>query len=84
MTVQLPAVNVHAENVPVPLVASVIVPVGVLAVPSEVSTTVIVQLVELFTAMVIGWQDIVVLVVLTVTVIVVFAAAAAEWLVSPA
>ena len=84
MTVQLPAVKVHAENVPVPLVASVIVPVGVLAVPGEVSTTVIVQLVELFTAMVIGWQDIVVLVVLTVTVIVVFAAAAAEWLVSPA
>ena len=84
MTVQLPAVKVHVENVPVPLLVRVIVPVGVLAVPGEVSVTVIVQLVELFTTIVIGWQDIVVLVVLTVTVIVVFAAAAAEWLASPA
>ena len=46
--------RVHVVNVPVPLLVRVTVPVGVLAVPGEVSVIVIVQLVELFTTIVVG------------------------------
>ncbi len=60
----------HALNVPVPVLVRVTEPPGVIAVPGEVSVTVTVQLVTLFTTMVVGWQDIVVLVVRTVTLIV--------------
>ncbi len=62
--------RVHVVNVPVPLLPRVRVPDGAIAVPGEVSVTVTVQLVELLTTIVVGWQDIVVVVVLTVTVIV--------------
>ena len=46
--------RVHVVNVPVPLLVRPIVPVGVMAVPGEVSVTVTVQLVELFTTIVVG------------------------------
>ena len=70
-------------NVPVPLLVRPTVPLGVIAVPGEVSVTVTVQLVELFTTIVIGWQEIVAEVARCVTRMVAVAAAAAEWLVSP-
>src|SRR2546428_9830541 len=41
--------NEHAVNVPVPLLAGVIVPPGALSVPVSVSVTVHVQVVESFT-----------------------------------
>ena len=41
--------SVHAVNVPVPLLASAIVPPGALLVPASVSVTVTVQVVESFT-----------------------------------
>ena len=41
-------------NVPVPLLVRPIVPLGVIAVPGEVSVTVTVQLVELLTTIVVG------------------------------
>jgi hypothetical protein len=53
---------VHVVNEPVPLDVSVIVPCGVLGVPAAVSVTVTVQLTELFTAVLAGLQEIVVLV----------------------
>jgi len=56
--------------VPVPLLVNVTLPPGVIAVPGEVSVTVTRQLVTLFTAIVVGWHEIVVVVALTVTVIV--------------
>ena len=71
MTVQLPAVKVHVVKVPVPPLERLIEPVGVLAVPGEVSVTVIVQLVELLTTMLVGWHVIVVVVERTVTVMLV-------------
>src|SRR2546428_1355212 len=43
------ALSVHAVNVPVPVLAGVIVPPGALFVPVSVSVTVIVQAVEAFT-----------------------------------
>src|SRR2546427_167281 len=43
------ALSVHAVNVPVPLLAGVIVPPGALLVPLSVSVTVTVQVVESFT-----------------------------------
>src|SRR2546428_181294 len=43
------AVGVHAVNVPVPVLAGVIVPPGALFVPVSVSVTVTVQVVESFT-----------------------------------
>ncbi len=46
-------VNVHAVNVPVPLVVKVTVPPGVVGVP-DMSVTVTVQLVELLTTSVVG------------------------------
>ena len=49
-------------NVPVPLLVRPMVPLGVIAVPGDVSVTVTVQLVELLTTIVVGWQDIVVVV----------------------
>lgn len=55
---------------PAPLLDRPTVPLGVIGVPGEVSVTVTVQLVELLTTIVVGWQEIVVLVVRTVTVIV--------------
>ena len=58
-------------NVPVPELVRPMVPLGVMAVPDDVSATVTVQLVELLTTIVVGWQDIVVVVVRSVTVIVV-------------
>ena len=60
----------HALNVPVPLLVKVTEPPGVIGVPGEVSVTVTVQLVTLFTTIVVGWQEIVVVVARTVTVIV--------------
>ena len=63
--------SVHVVNVPVPLLVRPTIPDGVMTVPGEVSLTLMMQLVELFTTMVVGWQDTVVVVVLTVTVIVV-------------
>ena len=61
----------HVVKVPVPLLVRPTVPVGVMAVPGEVSLTVTVQLVELLTTIVVGWHEIVVVVVRSVTVIVV-------------
>ena len=61
----------HVVKVPVPLLVSPIVPLGVIAVPSEVSVTVTVQLVELLTTIVVGWHEMVVVVVRSVTVMVV-------------
>src|SRR5437899_12651956 len=43
------ALSVHAVNVPVPVLAGVIVPPGALLVPVSVSVTVTVQVVESFT-----------------------------------
>src|SRR3989442_13872523 len=43
------ALSVHAVNVPVPVLAGVIVPPGALFVPVSVSVTVTVQVVESFT-----------------------------------
>ena len=57
-------------NVPVPLLVNVTEPPGVIGVPGEVSVTVTTQLVTLFTTMVVGWHEIVVVVARTVTVIV--------------
>ena len=56
---------------PVPLLVRTTVPLGVIAVPGDVSVTVTVQLVELLTTIVVGWHEIVVVVVRSVTVIVV-------------
>ena len=60
----------QALNVPVPLLVKVTLPVGVIAVPGEVSVIVTVQLVTLLTTIVVGWQEIVVVVLRLVTVIV--------------
>ncbi len=60
--------NTQVLNVPVPLLVRVTVPVGLLAVPGEVSVMVTVQLVTLLTTIVVGWHVIVVVVVRTVTV----------------
>ena len=60
--------RVHVVKVPVPVLERPIVPLGVTTVPGEVSCTVTKQLVELFTTIVVGWQDIVVDVVRSVTV----------------
>ncbi len=62
--------NAQALNVPVLLLVKVTLPVGVIGVPGDVSVIVTVQLVELFTTMVVGWQDMVVVVLRFVTVIV--------------
>ena len=48
-------------KVPIPLVEMDTVPVGVVG-PVDMSVTVAVQLVELLTTIVLGWQDIVVVV----------------------
>src|SRR2546427_13276719 len=48
------ALSVHAVNVPVPLLAGVIVPPGALFVPVSVSVTVTVQVVESFTGIELG------------------------------
>ena len=53
--------RVHVVNVPVALVDNDTVPVGVVGV-AEMSVTVTVQLVELSTTNVVGWQDMVVVV----------------------
>src|SRR3989441_4824674 len=50
------AFSVHAVNVPVPLLAGVIVPPGTLFVPVSVSVTVTVQVVESFTGIELGAQ----------------------------
>src|SRR5438445_10931243 len=50
------ALSVHAVNVPVPLLAGVIVPPGALFVPVSVSVTVTVQAVEAFTSIEPGAQ----------------------------
>ena len=50
------ALSVHAVNVPVPVLAGVIVPPGALFVPVSVSVTVIVQAVEVFTSIEPGVQ----------------------------
>ena len=63
--------NVHVVNVPVPVLVRPTVPLGVIALPLDVSVAVTVQLVELFTTIVVGWHDIVVVVVRSVTVMVV-------------
>ena len=63
--------SVHVVNVPVPLLVRPTVPLGVITVPGEVSVTVTVQLVELLTTIVVGWHEIVVVVVRSVTVTVV-------------
>ena len=68
---QLPAAKVHVVKVPVPVLDRLTVPVGVLVVPSDVSVTVTVQLVELLTTIVVGWHVIVVVVARTVTVMLV-------------
>src|SRR2546425_1070360 len=48
------ALSVHAVNVPVPVLAGVIVPPGALFVPVSVSVTVTVQVVESFTGIELG------------------------------
>jgi hypothetical protein len=68
--------NVQVVNVPVPELDSPTVPLGVIAVPGDVSVTVTVQLVELLTTIVVGWHEIAVVVARTVTLIV-----AVPWLV---
>src|SRR5438132_11357301 len=50
------ALSVHAVNVPVPLLAGVIVPPGALFVPVSVSVTVTVQVLESFTGIELGAQ----------------------------
>jgi hypothetical protein len=50
----------HPVNVPVSLVVRVTVPVGLMAVPVDVSVTVTTQLVELLMSVVDGWQLIVI------------------------
>ena len=75
--------KVQTLNVPVPLLVKVTLPPGVIAVPGEVSVTVTTQLVTLFTTMVVGWQEIVVVVARTETVIVAWPELVL-WLVSPA
>lgn len=50
----VPPTKLQAENVPVPLVVRVTVPVRAVAVGGDVSVTVIVQLVELLTTIVVG------------------------------
>jgi hypothetical protein len=60
--------NEQVENVPVPVDAKVIDPVGVRAGAGEVSVTVTVQLVALFTTTVVGWHEMVVVVVRNVPV----------------
>jgi len=80
-------VSVHpadGEKVPVPLLAKLTVPVGVIGVPAELSPTVAVHVVAWFITTVYGVQLTIVLVVLNVTVTVVVASAAALWFVSPA
>ena len=62
--------SVQAVNVPVPLLLKVTLPPGVIGVPGDVSVTVTVQLVTLLTTIVVGWQDIAVVVLRLVTVIV--------------
>ena len=64
--------RVQVVNVPVPVLVRPMVPLGVTTVPGDVSRTVTKQLVELFTTIVVGWQDIVVDVVRSVTVTVVW------------
>lgn len=63
--------NVQVVNVPVPLVVRATVPVGVIAVPSDVSVTVIVQVVGLFSTTDVGVHDMLVVVVRRVDVTVV-------------
>ena len=75
--------KVHALKVPVPLLVKVTLPVGVIAVPGEVSVIVTTQLVTLFTTMVVGWHEMVVVVERLVTVMVALPELAL-WLVSPA
>src|SRR3989441_288457 len=48
--------SVHAVNVPVPLLAGVIVPPGALLMPVSVSVTVTVQVLESFTGIELGAQ----------------------------
>src|SRR2546428_12163626 len=52
----LPALRVHAVNVPVPLLAGVIVPPAALLLPLSVSVTVTVQVLESFTGIELGAQ----------------------------
>ena len=55
--------SMHAWlNVPVPLVEMETVPVGVVGPLAALSVTVTVQLVTLLTTILVGWQDIVVVV----------------------
>ena len=75
--------NVQAEKVPVPLLVNVTEPVGVIAVPGVVYVMVTVQLVEVFTTLHVGWQEIVVIVLRLVTAIVAWPELEL-WLVSPA
>ena len=46
--------SVHVVNVPVPELLRPMFPLGVMAVPGDVSVTVTVQLVELLTTIVVG------------------------------
>jgi len=62
-------VQLAALKVPVPLLAKVTVPVGVIAVPGDVSVTIAVHVVTLLTTTVAGAQLTAVVVVLGVTVI---------------
>jgi hypothetical protein len=59
---------VHVEKVPVPLVDSAMVPVGVEKGAGDVSVTVTVHLVELFAKVMVGLQENAMLVVRSVTV----------------
>ncbi len=76
------AARMHGVNVPVPLLVRVTVPPGVIAVPAAVSVMVTVQLVELFTTIVVGWHEMVVVVPRSVTVMVVVPELM-SWLASP-
>jgi len=86
VTEHLPALNVQGDvaNVPVPLVAQLTVPVGVIGVPAApVSATVAVHVVTLLTTMLAGAQTTVVLVGLGLTVIVPDVPVLMLWFVSP-
>ena len=68
---------------PVPLVVSPIVPVGLLAVPGDVSVTVTVQLVELLMSVVNGWQLIATALALRVETMFPLVPLLVEWTLSP-
>ncbi len=75
--------RLHDVNVPVPLDERITVPVGVNVGAGEVSVTVAVQLVELYTTIVVGWHENAIVTVLRVEVIALLAPLLAKCTASP-